>query len=61
MAKITKELNLIVSEKDNINKEIIELDKEINEITETIIDLFKDLPNSKNDLYRHSLRSRKNS
>jgi exonuclease SbcC len=30
--KITKELNLIVSEKDNINKEIIELDKEINEI-----------------------------
>ena len=30
--KITKELNLIVSEKDNINKEIFELDKEINEI-----------------------------
>ena len=30
--KIIKELNLIVSEKDNINKEIIELDKEINEI-----------------------------
>jgi len=30
--KITKELNMIVLEKDNINKEIIELDKEINEI-----------------------------
>jgi len=30
--KITKELNLIVSDKENINNEIIELDKEINEI-----------------------------
>ena len=30
--KITKELNIIFSDKENINKEIIELDKEINEI-----------------------------
>jgi exonuclease SbcC len=30
--KITKELNLIVLEKENINKEIIELDKELNDI-----------------------------
>ena len=30
--KITKELNIIFSDKENINKEIIDLDKEINEI-----------------------------